>query len=144
MQKTARTVYLVFSWLLVAAVLAQVLLAGLVVVARQISWENHIDLGHAIGIPIVLMLVAMYLGQLPKAMKRQTWALFAVYILQADVVIFLRNDLPFISALHPVLALVVFTLGWSLASRSLGTARELGFRGVEQIESDSSQEVHLA
>ena len=51
-------------------------------------------------------------------MKRLTWLLFGAYFLQADVVIFLRFQAPGIAALHPVLALVDFALGVSLARRA--------------------------
>lgn len=115
MQRIARTAYRLFAWLFVAGVAAQVFLAGLVVVARVADWENHTDLGHGLGIPLLLMLVSMYLGKLPRSSKRLTWLLFGVYVLQADVLIFMRDSLPYASALHPVLALVDFALGWHLA-----------------------------
>jgi hypothetical protein len=48
-------------------------------------------------------------------LKRLTWLLLGVYILQADVLIFMRASAPVLSALHPVLALVDFALGLALA-----------------------------
>jgi hypothetical protein len=70
------------------------------------------------------MLISMYLGRQPSSIKRLTWLLFGVYVLQADVVIFLRVQAPVISALHPVLALVDFTLGQALARRAWPLARQ--------------------
>jgi hypothetical protein len=118
MVKISRYIYLVFAWLFLAGVVTQVFLAGMVVVATQMPWNAHIGLGHTLALPLLLMLVSMYLGRMPVPLKQLTWALFGVYVLQADVVIFLRTQAPVISALHPVLALVDFALGLTLARRA--------------------------
>ena len=121
--KASRIAYLIFAWLFVAGVLLQVFFAGMVVVARQTNWENHIGLGHTLAIPLILMLITAYLGKLPGRMKRINWLLLAVYILQADVLIFLRASAPVLSALHPVLALLDFALGAALASLATALVR---------------------
>lgn len=130
MQQFARAAYSVLSWLFVAGVVVQFFFAGMVVVAFRMTWENHVGLGHALGIPLVLMLIAMYVGRLSKEMKRSTWILFAAYVVLADVLIFLRSELPFASALHPVFALIVFTVGWSLARKATPY-----LRGMSSLES---------
>jgi hypothetical protein len=131
-----RIVYLIVSWLFAVGVLAQVFLAGMVVVARQMGWGEHIDLGHTLGLPILVMLLSAYLGRLPSAMKWMTWSLFGVYVVQADVIIFMRDSLPLVSAFHPVLALVDFALGLTLALRiwSLVRQREGGAEGFSMPE----------
>jgi hypothetical protein len=118
MEKASRYIYLVAAWLFVSGVIVQVFLAGMVVVALQIGWNYHGELGHWLAGPLVLMLVCQYPGRLPRRMKQLTWLLFGVYVLQADVIIFLRFQAPVVSALHPVLALVDFVLGLSLARRA--------------------------
>jgi hypothetical protein len=118
-----RIVYLIVSWLFVGGVLAQVFLAGMVVVARQGGWVGHIDLGHALGLPILLMIISAYLGRTPSAMKWLTWLLFGVYFIQADVIIFMRDTVPLVAAFHPVLALVDFALGLVLALRAWALVR---------------------
>ncbi len=118
MVRIARSIYVGAAWLFVAGVIAQVYLAGMVVVAGQISWENHIGLGHTLSAPLLVMLVTMYLGRMPASLKRLSWLLFAVYVLQADVVIFMRSQAPAVSALHPVFALADFALGLTLAWRA--------------------------
>jgi hypothetical protein len=102
----------------VAGVIVQVFLAGMVVVAMRMGWVNHMSLGHGLVLPLLVMLASLYLGRLPGSMKWLTWLLFGVYVLQADVLIFLRFQAPVISALHPVLALVEFALGVALARRA--------------------------
>lgn len=106
-----------FSRLFVIGVMVQVFLAGMVVVARVATWENHISVGHGLALPLLLMLISMYVARMPRSVKRMTWVLFGVYVFQADFVIFLCDSVPFASALHPDLALVDFALGWSLARR---------------------------
>ena len=84
--KRFQMVYAVMAWLFVVGVAVQVFFAGMAVVARQWPWTNHINLGHALAGPLLIMLVMMYLGKLPGRMKRLTWLLFAIYIVQARCV----------------------------------------------------------
>ena len=74
----------------------------------------------------------MYLGRLPGSIKRLTWLLFAIYVWQADVVIFLRDLAPAVSALHPVLALADFVLGLAVAMRARAWARQEAKAGALQ------------
>ena len=106
MAKISRVIYLVASSLFLVGVFLQVFLAGMVVVALQMGWSYHRDLGHSLALPLLVMLITAYLGRLPQAMKWITWLLFVVYIIQADVLIFMRISLPVAAAFHPVLALV--------------------------------------
>lgn len=118
MIRISRYIYLAISWLFVVGVMTQVFLVGMIVVAVKMGWDPHIGLGHTLALPLLLMLITMYLGRLPASMKRLTWLLFGVYVLQADVLIFLRGQAPVLSAFHPVLALVDFALGLTLARRA--------------------------
>ena len=118
MSTLSRTIYRIAAWLFVAGVTVQVFLAGMVVVASQWGWDRHIGLGHSLGLPLLVMLVTAYTGRLPGRLNWLTWALFLVYIFQADVIIFLRASAPVLSAFHPVLALIDFALGITLAQRA--------------------------
>jgi membrane-bound metal-dependent hydrolase YbcI (DUF457 family) len=124
MAKVSRIVYLAASSLFLAGVTLQVFLAGMVVVALQMGWSNHRDLGHSLALPLLVMLISAYLGQLPRSMKWLTWLLFVVYIIQADVLIFMRASLPVASAFHPVLALVDCVLAVMLVYQAWGLVRE--------------------
>ncbi len=121
--KVARTLFMGLAWLFVAGVAVQVFFAGMAVVARQWPWTNHVNLGHFLAAPLLLMLVTAYLGRLPGRMKRLTWLLFGVYVLQADVLIFLRDSAPALSALHPVMALADVVLGLALARQATAAVR---------------------
>lgn len=136
MEKVARFTYLVAAWLFVVGVTAQVFLAGMTVVARQMGWDSHISLGHFLAAPLLLMLITQYAGRLPRNLKRMTWLLFGVYVLQADVIIFLRSAAPVVSAFHPVLALVDFALGLRLArsARLAASQEEAPARATAEME----------
>ena len=121
--KTSRRIYLVFAWLFVIGVVVQVFFAGMTVVAGRWPWANHVSLGHTLALPLLVMLITMYVGKLPGQMKRLTWLLFAVYVVQADVLIFMRASAPVLSALHPVLALIDFALGFALARQATSIVR---------------------
>jgi hypothetical protein len=138
MVKISRYLYLGFAWLFVIGVVTQVFFAGMVVVAGQMGWDSHIGLGHTLAAPLLLMLISMYLGRLPGPMKRLTWLLFGVYVLQADVLIFLRAQAPVLSAFHPVLALADFALGLTLARRAWPLAREVQAPASAQTGLDAS------
>ncbi len=121
--KISRLVYTVSAWVFVLAVLVQVFFAGMAVVAVRWPWTNHVNLGHILAVPLLIMLITMYVGKLPGRMKRLTWLLFAAYVLQADVLIYLRASAPVLSAFHPVLALVDFALGLMLARQATALIR---------------------
>lgn len=124
MTKASRIVYLAASTLFLIGVSIQVFLAGMVVVALQMGWSNHRDLGHGLALPLLVMLITVYLGRFPRRTKWLTWLLFAVYVVQADVLIFLRVSLPVVSAFHPVLALVDFALAASLIYQAWISVRD--------------------
>lgn len=138
MRKTSRIVYMIAAWLFVGGVLTQVFLAGMVVVAGQIGWANHRDLGHTLALPLIVMLISAYAGRLPGSMKRLNWLLFGVYFIQADVIIFLRSSAPVISAFHPVMALVDFALGLALAVQALKLVQREPQLDDESIELEAA------
>jgi hypothetical protein len=122
--RISRWIYQIFAWLFTVGVMVQVFLAGMVVVAVRMGWDAHVSLGHILAGPLIVMLITMYTGKLPGRMKRLNWLLFLNYLIQADVVIFLRSQAPVVSALHPVLALIDFALGYYLARQAAVVLRE--------------------
>ena len=134
--KVSRMLYMLFAWLFVAGVMTQVFFAGMTVVAGRWSWTNHAGLGHFLALPLLIMLVTMYIGRLPGRMKRLTWLLFLVYVLQADVLIFLRVSAPVLAAFHPVMALVDFALGLMLARQATALMRAGEPLALHQLQPD--------
>lgn len=117
-------IYLLAALLFLAGVTVQVFFAGMAVVAGQWGWRGHINLGHSLALPLLAMTITAFSGKPPASVKRPTLLLLGIYILQADVLIFLRASAPMLSALHPVLALADFALGLLLVSRVRALARE--------------------
>ncbi len=110
-------IYLFTLSLFLLGVVVQVYLSGLAAVARTMSWTAHVELGHTLGLPLILALILMYIARLPRAIKILTWLLFLVYVIQADVLIFMKREAPLVAAMHPVLALVDFALAlWLVVS----------------------------
>jgi hypothetical protein len=122
--RISRNLYAIAAWAFVVGVAVQVFLVGMTVVAGQWGWAGHINLGHLLAVPLLVMVVTVFTGKYPTSMKRLTLLLFGVYVLQADVLIFLRVSVPVLSALHPVLALVDFALGALLARRAQALRQE--------------------
>lgn len=124
MTRISQIVYFLASALFLIGVTVQVFLASMVVVALEMGWANHRDLGHGLALPLLVMLVTAHLGRLPRNMKWLTWLLFLIYLLPADVLIFLRSSLPVISAFHPVLALADFAFILALAYQAWKLVRK--------------------
>lgn len=124
MERISRIVYLIAASLFSIGVALQVFLAGMVVVALEMGWSNHRDLGHGLALPLLVMLVAVYLGRMSRRTKWLTWLLFFVYVIQADVLIFLRSSMPVLSAFHPVLALVDVVLAVILVNLAWNAVKE--------------------
>ena len=122
--KLSRYAYAAAAWLFVIGILTQVFLVGLSLLGRQPSWQTHIGLGHSLSIVVLLMIVFAYTGRLPRPMKPFTWLALAIYVLLADIVIFMRGPAPLVAALHPVLAVVLFGIVGFLAVRAWQLVRE--------------------
>ena len=110
----ARWLFLALVVLYLAAVLFQVFLAGAALFGTDRSFETHRSLGYLIHLtPIPLILVAA-VARVGRRLLLWTAALFVVQGIQ-PLLPMLRGDLPWAAALHPVLALIVFWLGISIA-----------------------------
>lgn len=116
--------YAVAAWLFVAGILTQVFLIGLTFLGGRPNLQTHVGLGHGLAIAPLVMVVLAYIGRLPRPMKPLTWLALIVYVLLADVVIFMRGSAPIIAALHPVLAVLLFGAAGFLAIRAWQFVRE--------------------
>ena len=108
----------------VAAVLVQVFLAGLALFGTG-GFRTHVAFGYsAIWVVILLVPVLAWLGRLP---RRDLWlsvGLFALYIPQCLLPPLARAGGPeFIAALHPVNALLMFSLAMWLTARGWDRVR---------------------
>ena len=124
MRRWALNVYLICALVFLSAVVLQVFLAGMVVVAARMDWTAHKAIGHYLGLPAIIMLIMAYVGRLPRKTKLWTWVSFGLFILQAEILILLRASAPVLSAFHPVLALAEFALGVVLISQARSFGRD--------------------
>lgn len=122
MVRGSRYVFALFAWVFVAAILAQVFLAGLGIFGDDEMLGTHAEVGWIIHLSPILILIAAALGRVGLNALLWTVALFVVMFVQ-PIAATLRQDSPALAALHPVLALVVFWLGLTVAIKATRLAR---------------------
>ena len=118
-----RVAFAVVAWLFVAAIVVQVFLAGVGLFVRGFdTFSYHRALGWLLHLgPLVVVLFAW--GAHP---GRTTMWLSGLLILLVGIQPFLpamRDDAPFVAALHPVNALAIFAVGLVIALRATSLAR---------------------
>ena len=107
-----RYLYLVVSWLFLIGVVVQVYTAGLAAVADTHSWTTHGEFGFLLLLAGLTQLLVILPARLPRPAGWVSTALFVTLVLQIAV-FFDRDNV--VSALHPVMALLVFLMAWWLA-----------------------------
>ncbi|MBP2079927.1 DUF6220 domain-containing protein [Oceanobacillus polygoni] len=111
-KQIGKNIFLVLAILFLIGVIAQIFLAGLAIFASPVHWIKHITLIHLFGFNIPLfMLLFAWMGAMPR------WAYGAVFGLLTSVfaMYFTGNmaaKLPWIAALHPVIAIVLFVIAF--------------------------------
>ena len=118
--RVARIGALVAASLFLAAVVAQVFLAGMALFDERGDWAAHINLGWIIHLAPLLVLLLVALSRPPRQALWLAVALAVVVFVQ-PILATLRRDAPLAAALHPVLALVIFALATSLVLRLAST-----------------------
>lgn len=104
----ARIGYAIAAWVLVAMVFIQVFYAGVAVLVSPGDWSAHRSFGSMVSLPVMLMALLSLAGRMPVRFFLLTLGLYALYMTQY-LLIYLPGqfDLPVLSALHPVNALVI-------------------------------------
>ena len=118
-----KVAFAVVAWLFVAAIVVQVFLAGVGLFVRGFdTFSYHRALGWLLHLgPLVVILFAWAAHP-----GRTTMWLSGLLILLVGIQPFLpamRDDLPFVAALHPVNALAIFVVGLVIALRATSLAR---------------------
>ena len=113
---------LIAGWLFVGAVLLQVFLAGLALFGDPGTWALHVEVGWIIHLAPLLLLLLVALSRPPRSTLLLAVTLAVVTFVQ-PILATLRADLPAGAALHPVFALLVFSLAVALALRMTELAR---------------------
>lgn len=117
MRSIARTIHLVVSWLFVAGLVAQVFLAGLGVFSSAASFATHRDVGYALSVIPIVLLVAGLLGGLGRRLALLAALEFGLFILQS-VFVAMRSSAPAVAALHPLNGFLILLLAIIIARDS--------------------------
>ena len=125
----SRQLLAIAAWLLAAAVLVQIFLAGRAVFVGPNWWQKHRDFVHTFEWLAPLTVVLAYVGRAPRRAQWLAWAtvllLFLAYATAGWQSSLGRHGL---AALHPVIAALLFWTAIELARRS----RPGGVRVVEK------------
>jgi len=117
MRRIFAYVLLGFAWLFLAAVVAQVYLAGLMLFGRDGGKELHVGVGYMLGTAVVLFVALPGLARAGRRTVILGIVLALITFFQPNLT-FARDDSPFIAALHPVNALLIFTLAVVMVRRA--------------------------
>ena len=120
-QPRSRVAFAVLSAVFAGGLIVQVFAAGLGVFVGDFSLHRIVPI--ILGVVLIGMLVTARPAHLPKPMGRDTLALLGLFIVQgllADV----RGIVPAVSAFHPVNALLLVAVAFSLARRAIAATSE--------------------
>lgn len=118
----ARYLYAAMVWAYLVGILVQVFLIGFALFSTAHDFEPHIGLGWILHlVPILLLIV----GAVARVGSRLLWwntALVVVQFIQ-PILATMRTDQPVVAAFHPVLALIIFWLAFTLGLMAWRLAR---------------------
>lgn len=114
-QRIARPIHVVVAWLYVIGLLFQVFLAGMGVFDGASAFVTHRDTGYALtALPVVLAITAL-VGRFGRWHVIAAVVMFGQFILQS-VLVFQRDSVPAIAALHPVNGFLILLIAVWLAT----------------------------
>ncbi len=103
----ARLVFKAMVRIFAICILIQVFLAGLALFWDSAQWASHTGFSRLLIIVSILILVISFIARLPLSLRLRSAGLFGIIILIA-VSAKLPSGIGYLSALHPVLALMLF------------------------------------
>jgi hypothetical protein len=122
MRRSFRYVLLGFSWLFLAAIVAQVFFAGLMLFGQEGGGELHENTGYILGTAGALFLIMPALARAGATTIVVGVVLGLITFFQPNLAL-AREISPIIAALHPVNALLIFTLSMVLVRRATSLVR---------------------
>jgi hypothetical protein len=113
-----RWTYVVFAWLILAAVIVQFFLAGLGVFAGASNFQIHANFGYTIFFVMLIGLLPTFAARLPWRTIGLTALLPVLVLLQSILIAFWHSGLPVVGAFHVINGLAIFSLAGFVALRS--------------------------
>ncbi len=113
----ARIVFKWLAWIFTVCILIQVFLAGLALFWNSDQWASHTGFSRIFLIPPILMLVTSFIARLPVSLRLSSAGLIGMLILMG-VSANLSSEMGYLSALHPVIALMLFWGTMSIARKT--------------------------
>lgn len=112
--RSMRWTYVVFAWLFVATVVTQFFFAGLFIFGAGPK-DLHVGLGYSLFFVAILYTLFALAARLPWRWTGLTALLILIVLVQPMLA---TASIPLLAALHPVNALLIFTLALYLAVRA--------------------------
>lgn len=114
-----RRVHAAAVWLFVASIVVQVFLIGTAI--RELGGSNdfsgHIGLGYTMGFLALIVVITAIIARAGRTAIAASLGLLILYVVQSVLPGF-KGSMPWLSALHPVNALVLFALSIWYARRA--------------------------
>jgi hypothetical protein len=126
----SRVIFAALAWLFVGLVVLQVFYAGVGLLGGG-SMAQHREFGYLVAVfPVLVVIAAAVARHGPLA----GWSVGLLVLAQVQSVLpWFGNDLPFVAALHPVNALVIFWGALTIARRATTLARQRDDETTEPI-----------
>lgn len=118
-----RTGFAAAAWLYLGGVIVQVFVAG-ASLFELTDWTVHRGLGWLLGSAPILLTVLALGSRVDRRTGWLTIGLTAAALVQPELAV-ARDQAPVVAALHPVNAMLVFWLAWTVARRATAQARPL-------------------
>ncbi|HEU0027811.1 MAG TPA: DUF6220 domain-containing protein [Ktedonobacterales bacterium] len=113
--RAMRWTYLVWAWIILAAVIVQFFLAGLGVFAGVSNFQTHANWGYTLFFVMLLWLAPAFAARLPWGTIGLTALAPVLVLLQSVFIAMWHGGLPAVAALHVVNGLAIFALSGFLA-----------------------------
>ena len=125
-------IYLALVWLYLVGIVVQTFLAGAALFYPARDFELHRNLGWTLHLVPVLLLIAAVAGRVGRELIWWTVALLVVQGIQPLLPGF-KADLPWVAALHPVLALAIFWLAITIGLKAWRLVRAAGSASAQGV-----------
>ncbi|MBS4219945.1 hypothetical protein KHA96_16660 [Bacillus sp. FJAT-49711] len=116
--KVIRAIFAILSLLFFIAIISQIFIAGVALFADSSQWAVHKSFVVYFEFIPIVMLILSFFGGFPKKMRWHSLGLYLMVALQY-MTVGLSGKFPYITALHPVIAMLLFWLSLVMLRTSL-------------------------